>query len=464
MKNKNSIILFIACSAVFLEALDLAIMNLALPLIQKHFYLQEEQSQWLQTIYVLLYGGFLIIGGKLADLWGRKKVFITGAFLFLVTSFGAGTSTSFESLFLFRAIQGFGAALLMPSAMAIITNTFTTETGRSKALGIFSSFAAIGSGCGLSLGGIIASSLGWQWIFFINIPIISISLLLAFLLLKPDIRTTTVNRPDLFSGILLSFCIILLSYFIHAIPALINTPIWIFVLLSLVISGLVYFLQRTRRHPRPLIDFSILKGFGTQIGNRAIFILGCFFLSYLLILSFYLQEVLGFSAAKAGLLLLPFSVASAFVSRFLLPILIKRFNIIRTARIGMSLMFFGALLLITSMYYKLFIPLMFSIACVTGAGMAISIPSLTVMALDEIPIQHQGVASGVNTTAYFFGSGLGLSFVSLVIQLSIFSTTVEQLIASTAFLLFLAAIAVIYLWQKGSVFNKCTQNKSKNLL
>src|SRR5690606_3075589 len=255
MKNKNSIILFIACSAVFLEALDLAIMNLALPLIQKHFHLKEEQSQWLQTIYVLLYGGFLIIGGKLADIWGRKKVFMSGALLFLITSIGAGKANSFEFLFFFRAIQGLGAALLMPSAMAIITNTFVTEAARSKALGIFSSFAAIGSGCGLSLGGIIASSLGWQWIFFINVPIISMSLILAFIILESDTQTTDTIPPDFLSGIILSFCIVLLSYFIHAIPTLIYKPIQVIVLLSLITLSLVYFIKRSGHHKNPLINF-----------------------------------------------------------------------------------------------------------------------------------------------------------------------------------------------------------------
>lgn len=446
MKRKNSVVLFIACSAVFLEALDLAIMNLALPLIQKHFHLEEEQSQWLQTIYVLLYGGFLIIGGKLADIWGRKKVFLTGALLFLITSIGAGKANSFEFLFFFRAIQGLGAAFLMPSAMAIITNTFITEDARSKALGIFSSFAAIGSGCGLSVGGLIASSLGWQWIFFINVPIISISLILAFILLERDIRIIGTNQPDLLSGIILSFCIVLLSYFIHAIPVLIHKPIWIVIVLSLISSSLIYFIKRTRHHPNPLINFTLLKGNNVMLGNRTIFILGSFFLSYLLILSFYLQEILGFSAAKAGLLLFPFSVGSAFVSRFLLPRLIKRFKIIRTARLGMTLMFFGALLLIISMYYGLFAPLVFSIACVTGAGMAISIPSLTVMALSQIPVEHQGVASGVNTTSYFFGSGIGLSLISLMMQLNtLFPSTIKQLIASASLLLLIAAIAVLYL-------------------
>lgn len=451
MNHKNSVILFIACSAVFLEALDLAIMNLALPLIQKDFNLQEEQSQWLQTIYVLIYGGFLIIGGKLADIWGRKKVFLTGAILFLMTSIFAGNAASFESLFLCRAIQGLGAALLMPSAMAIITNTFTEDAARSKALGIFSSFAAIGSGCGLSLGGIIASSLGWHWIFFINIPIISTSLLFAFLLLKPDSRPANRMRPDLLSGVLLSACILLLSYFIHALPVLLQQPVQLSLFLLLISSGFFYFFNRTKRHTSPLIDFALLKTSSAQIGNKTIFILGTFFLSYLLILSFYLQEVLDFSAARAGLLLFPFSVASALISRFLLPRLIKRLKLIRTANLGMSLMFLGAFLLVISMSYGLFVPLVFSIACVTGAGMAISIPSLTVMALHQVPIEHQGVASGINTTAYFFGSGIGLSAVSLIMQLTtIFPTTTKQLIASTTLLLLLTAFAALYLFKKAS--------------
>lgn len=445
MDRHKNIILCVACSAVFLEALDIAIMNLALPLIQQYFHLPIKSVQWLQTIYVLLYGGFLIIGGKLTDIWGKKKIFLIGATLFLITSVGAGLSTSFNSLLTFRAIQGLGAALLMPSAMAIITNTFTSPTERGKALGIFSSFAAIGSGCGLSLGGIIAAYLGWQWIFFINVPIITSCLVFAFIHIPLDTKSKGAHKPDILSGFILSACIIVISYLIHALPSLVNKPLQAFTLLAGCFAGIIYFVKRAYKHPAPLINFQLLKGSYTKVGNQMIFIIGLFFLTYLLIVSFYLQDILHFSAAKAGLLLFPFSVGSAMVSKFLLPTLLKKLAVVKIATFGMLLMFSGALLLIIGIRWTLFPFTVFSIAFVMGAGMAVSIPSLTVMALQQIPIKHHGIASGVNTTAYFFGSGLGLSILSLLMQLQLLPTLTYQLLAALYILLSFTLLAIIYL-------------------
>jgi MFS family permease len=455
MNRYKNIILCVACSAVFLEALDIAIMNLALPLIQAYFHLPVEAVQWLQTIYVLLYGGFLIIGGKLTDTWGRKAIFLIGATLFLITSIGAGSSASFNSLLAFRAIQGLGAALLMPSAMAIITNTFPTPTERGKALGIFSSFAAIGSGCGLSIGGIIASYLGWQWIFFINVPIIASCLAFAFIYIPADTKNKKAQKPDIISGFILSACIIAISYFIHALPHLVNKPLQALALLTSCSVGIIYFIKRAYKHPAPLINFQLLKGSYTKMGNQMIFVIGLFFLTYLLILSFYLQDILHFSAAKAGLLLFPFSVGSAMVSKFLLPSLLKKLAVIKTAIIGMLCMFFGALFFVIGIGYELFSFIIFSIACVMGAGMAVSIPSLTVMALQQIPVSYHGTASGVNTTAYFFGSGLGLSILSLLMQLpSVLPTLTYQLLTALFILLSFTILAIVYLLVKNDRIEK----------
>jgi MFS family permease len=167
MITRKNLILITASTGIFFEALDIAIINLAMPLIQTEFVLTTDTVQWLQTLYVLIYGGFLILGGKASDIIGRKFIFISGCTLFLLTSLGAGLSTSFELLAIFRAIQGLAAALMMPSALSIITNTFTQKQERSKAVGIFSSFAAIGSGSGLSLGGLIATYWGWKWVFLL---------------------------------------------------------------------------------------------------------------------------------------------------------------------------------------------------------------------------------------------------------------------------------------------------------
>ena len=143
--DRKKLILMVASAGTFVEALDIAIVNLSIPSIQEQFGIGTETVQWLQTLYVLFFGGFLIIGGKLSDQIGRRKVFLLGSLIFLLASLGAGLSSGFEMLAVFRALQGLGAAFIMPSAMSIVTNTFKEDQERNRAVGIFSSFAAIGS-------------------------------------------------------------------------------------------------------------------------------------------------------------------------------------------------------------------------------------------------------------------------------------------------------------------------------
>jgi MFS family permease len=418
MKVRQNIVLIVVSLGIFFEALDIAIVNLAMPMIQAHFHLTSDTVQWMQTLYVLFYGGFLIVGGKLADLVGRKKIFMAGSLIFLITSFGAGVATSFEMLAAFRAFQGLGAALVMPSALSIITNTFTEQSARNKAIGIFGSFAAIGSGSGLSLGGLIATYLGWQWVFFINVPVILVSLALGYFYILPDERVDLKTKPDLLSGILITSVILALTYVIHDLKH-IAANFWIITLLTFFVVLFTWiFARRIRRVPDPLIDFSLLRSPATRTGNGVIVLMGAFFTGYLFILSLLMQLNMGFTAADAGLILLPFSIFSAVVSKFFVPRMLKRISIGLLGIVGMSLMTTGAVALIGAivMNYNLAI-LTISIACVTGAGIAVCFNSLMVIAMQDIPPEHHGLASGIANTSYFFGAGLGLSVLGLFMQL-----------------------------------------------
>src|SRR5688572_9450034 len=184
-------------------------------MIQKDFALPGDTVLWMQTVYVLFYGGFLILGGKLADTVGRKNIFLIGSVIFLITSLGAALSSSFLMLCGFRALQGLGAAFVLPSAFAIVTTTFHEPTERNKALGIFGSFAAIGSGSGLSIGGLIATYFGWQWIFFINVPVITISSIVAYFVIQSDEKHAEKKQLDILSGVALTIGILALTYVIH---------------------------------------------------------------------------------------------------------------------------------------------------------------------------------------------------------------------------------------------------------
>jgi MFS family permease len=444
MDNRKKIILLVACTAVLFEALDIAIINLAMPLVRTGFGLDNSTVQWLQTVYILSYGGFMIAGGKLADLTGRKKIFITGAALFLITSLGAALSVTFEQLMVFRLVQGIGAAFVMPSALSIITHTFEEGPARSKAIGIFSAFAAIGSGTGLSLGGIIATYSGWQGVFFINVPVIAVTLLIGYLYIPADMPVQKKTGTDILSAIILTLSIMLLSYFVHELMHFRDNPVIMAAIALFILAALYIFITRNKKREEPLIDFSIFRSSLPLQGNIASVFLGAFFTSYLFILSLVLQQNMQYYTATAGLLLLPFSILSVIVGKFVIPVLVRRLPVQQSSLLGMSTMLLGGVLLIIVLMtgYPLII-LLLSVACVTGIGIAVSYTSLTVMAMQGIPQQHHGLASSVATTAYFFGGGLGLSILGPFLELSVSEGSINILPAIC--LTLFAAGGVVYL-------------------
>jgi predicted MFS family arabinose efflux permease len=318
----------------------------------------------------------------------------------------------------FRALQGLAAAMVMPSALSIITNTFTEPAERNRSISIFSSFAAIGSGCGLALGGIVATYLGWQWIFFINVPVISVALILAYRYIDKDVVDKQQPFPDIISSILLTLMIVLISYVVHHLPGFAKNYKLLVSAMLLIVAAAYVFRRRERRRQQPLIDFSLFRSTGTITGNGITVLLGAFFLSYLFLLSLVLQQNMHLSAANAGLLLFPFSLLSFFVSRYAVPALFKKMTVLQTGIVGMCLMLSGALLLMTSIIFDHSLPvILLSIACVTGSGMSVCYPSLTALAIRDIPDTQQGVAAGICTTSYFIGAGMGLSLLSLGMQL-----------------------------------------------
>jgi MFS family permease len=445
--RRKQIILIVASTAIFFEALDIAILNLAIPLMQQQFRLDAETIQWVQTVYVLFYGGFLVIGGKLCDTLGRKNIFMIGAGLFLFTSLGAGLSGSFILLTVFRALQGLAAAMVMPSALSIITNTFTEPAERNRSISIFSSFAAIGSGCGLALGGIVATYLGWQWIFFINVPVITAALTLAYRYIDKDVVDKKQQFPDVISSILLTLIIVLISYVVHYLADF-SKKYWLLLFcIAAIVTAWIIFKRRERTRAQPLIDFSLFRSTGTITGNIITILLGAFFLSYLFLLSLVLQQNMQLSAADAGLLLFPFSIISFLVARYVVPALFKKLSVMQISILGMCLMFAGSLLLMTAILFDHNLALIVcSIACVTGSGMSVCYPGLTSLAIRDIPVTQQGVAAGICTTSYFIGAGLGLSLLALGMQLLTSATNMVDHISVSLISLFALAGVIWLIW------------------
>ncbi|MDR6546219.1 EmrB/QacA subfamily drug resistance transporter [Chryseobacterium rhizosphaerae] len=418
MDTRKNVILILASVGTFVEALDIAIINLTIPSIQEQFHIGAGTVQWLQTLYVLFFGGFLIIGGKLSDQLGRKKMFLLGAFIFMLTSLGAGLSENFESLAIFRALQGLGAAFVMPSALSIVTNTFREEQERNRAIGIFSSFAAIGSGSGLSVGGIISTYLSWHWVFLINVPILLITLILSYYYLPKDEKSETVQKTDAVSGILMVLGLLSLTYGTHELIHIKEQPFLVIGSLVLAVVLLVWVFYRLRSVAEPLIDLQLFKYKSLVVSNAAFFSLGAFFIGFLFLISLMLQKDMGYSAASAGLMLVPFSIVSALTAKFILPQVSKRLNSSQMGIFGWLFMLTGGVLLLVSVYtgHPLTLVLL-GAACISGIGMTFCFTALSVMGIQDVEPSNYGVASSLSSTSYFLGAGIGLSFMTLMSQI-----------------------------------------------
>lgn len=415
MDTRKTLLLISVSCGIFFEALDIAIVNLAIPLIQKDFALPGDTVQWMQTLYVLFYGGFLILGGKLADTVGRKTIFLIGSVIFLTTSLGAALSTSFLMLCGFRALQGLGAAFVLPSAFAIVTTTFHEPVERNKALGIFGSFAAIGSGSGLSLGGLIATYFGWQWIFFINVPVITLSSIVAYFVIQPDSIPQDNKRLDIWSGVALTAGILSLTYVIHDLKHISTNYLQIVALLALSAFCCWLFIRRSRME-NPLIPFHIFNKPLTLAGNGVMMLMGAFFTGFLFMISLVMQSYMHFSAAKAGLLLFPFSILSAIVSKSFLPNFLKRFTLVQGGVFGMALMTIGGITLFVSLLLDFPLPVvLLAVAFVTGTGIAVCFITLNVIIVHGVPVHHHGLSSSFTNTCFFLGGGVGLAILSAFI-------------------------------------------------
>jgi EmrB/QacA subfamily drug resistance transporter len=384
----------------------------ALPSIQVDLGFSQENLQWVISAYALVFGGFLLLGGRAADLLGRRRVFLAGLIVFTIASLFAGLAWSEASLISARVLQGLGAAVITPAALSILSTTFVEGRERNIALGVWGAVGGFGAAAGVLLGGILTDALSWEWIFFVNVPVGVAAFISAPFLLKES-RDASVKSFDALGALLVTSG---LSSFVYAITQAGQNG-WVagktlaFFAASLVL--LVGFLVWEQRHPEPLMRLGILRIKTVTGANVAGFILGTATFSLFLMLTLYMQQVLGYSPMKTGVAYLAVAGTAIFTSAVAAQ-LVNRIGVKPVLAIGMSSLTAGLLYFtqvsVGGSYLGDLLPGFLLIA----VGLGFSFVPVSIAALAGIQPSEAGLASGLINTSQQIGGALGIAALSTI--------------------------------------------------
>lgn len=409
--NKN-LVLFIIALAQFMVVLDTAIVNVALPAIAKGLkYADPSSLQWVVTAYTLAFGGFLLLGGRAADLFGRKKIFLFGTVLFSIISFFCGIAQSELMLDLARGAQGFAAAFMSPAALSIILTTFAEGKERNRALGIWGAIAAGGAAAGVLIGGVLTQYLDWRWNFFVNVPV-GIFVILMTLKYVPESKADLKHRNlDALGAVSVTSGLMLLVYGLTKAPQLGWSDSTTLSYLIPSVALLLFFIWNERRAKHPLMPLSIFKIRNVSGANltQLPLIAGMFAMFFFLTL--YMQNVLGYSPVKTGLAYLPITVIIGIVSTVISKYIVKiGFKIPMVA--GSALLAIGLWMLgyvdVNGTYWGDIFPGL----AILSVGLGLTFVSVTIAATNGVPEKESGLASGLLNTSQQIGGALGLAILS----------------------------------------------------
>jgi EmrB/QacA subfamily drug resistance transporter len=401
-------ILVLICFAQFMVILDATVVNVALPSIQEDLGLSEANLQWIVNAYTLVFGGFLLLGGRAGDLLGRKRLFLFGLVVFTVASLLNGLAVSSGMLIACRALQGLGAAFISPAALAIITTTFQEGAERAKALGVWAAIAIGGSAVGLIVGGALTQLLSWPWIFFINVPV-GIAVFLLSLRYLPESRDELAHRSfDVAGAVTVTGGLMLLVYAIVEAQEKGWTSaqtIGTFAISAILLVSFVMIEQRSRS---PLVRLSIFRVRSLRAANVSMFLVASGMFAMFFFNTLYIQRVLGYGPLGAGLAFLPFT-AGIMVSAGLASKFAPRVGVRPVAITGMIVTIAGMLLLtrisVDGSYAADVLPAL----VITALGLGAVFVPLTLIATTGLENQDQGLASGIFNTAQQIGGALGLA-------------------------------------------------------
>ena len=407
------LVLVLAALAQFMVVLDATIVNVALPSIQRGLHFSTANLQWVVNAYTLAFGGFLLLGGRAADLFGRKRLFLIGITLFSAASLLNGLATSAWMLVLGRALQGLGGALVSPAALAIITTSFAEGRERTRALGVWSAVAVGGGAVGLLLGGILTDLVSWQWVFFVNVPV-GIAAFLASSRYIPESRGAeagSARRIDAWGAVSVTAALLVAVY------AIVNAQSagWVSAqtlgLGAVAVALLVSFVVTEMRHPHPLIRLGILNTRSLAGADSAMLLVASGMFGMFFFASLYVQNVLGYSPLRAGLAFLPVT-AGIVTGAGLSQLFIRRFGVRAVAITGMSLAATGLLVLSRIPVDGTYLGSLLPGLMLMSLGMGLTFVPITLIATTNVAEADAGLASGLINTAQQVGGALGLAILA----------------------------------------------------
>ncbi len=405
--------LIVLCLGDLMIVLDGTIVNVALPSIRDDLGFSQESLAWVVNAYLLTFGGFLLLGGRLGDLFGHRRLFLIGISLFTVASLACGLSTSQEALIASRAVQGLGGAVVSAVALSLIMTLFTEPAERAKAMGVFGFVLSGGGTIGVLLGGVLTDALNWHWIFLVNIPV-GISVFALTLALLPAARGHATGRVDLAGAVTVTGSLMLAVY------AIVNgndagwTSFQTLGLLASAAALFALFLVIELRVASPLMPLGLFRIRNVSTANAVGVLMAAGMFAYFFLSALYLQEVLGYSPMEVGLAYLPSTVLWGASSLLLSDRLVMRFGIKPPLVVGLGLMTVGLVLFARTPVDGNFLVDVLPATLAVGLGAGIGFNPLLLAAMSGVAPTESGLASGVVNTAFMMGGALGLAVLASV--------------------------------------------------
>jgi EmrB/QacA subfamily drug resistance transporter len=407
-------VLIVLCLATLMIVLDTTIVNVALPSIQASLGFSSTSLAWVINAYALTYAGFLLLGGRLGDLYGQRRFFLFGIILFTCCSLACGLATSQFFLIAARAVQGVGGAIASAISLSLVMNMFPEQRERAKAMGIFGFVAAGGGSVGALLGGILTGALNWHWIFLINLPIGIIVFVLSLYLLSSEHEPLAHAHLDVWGALTVTLSLML------AVFAIVNgnTAGWASLqtlgTLAMAVLLMAAFLWIESRVRAPLMPLSLLRLRNVSVANGVGVLWSASMFSWFFLSALYMQLVLGYDPLHVGLAFIPANLIMAVFSIWLSAKIVGRFGIQYSLATGLSLSAAGLFLFARVPADGSFVGDVLAPMILMGFGAGISFNPVLLAAMSDVPDDESGLASGIVNTSFMMGGSLGLAILASI--------------------------------------------------